>query len=165
MLEKLAEAADRQEGLLDEFAQVADELQRILNNLEGSTFVKRLKAASRRQLEVVRDLSHSLPRTFGVGASQIPPRGHEHASQLAARQVVHSDDVRFIQSDLRAYFQRVRQQKFESVLSEMEETHVVGELREIARTVKDLRNGESVVVAEFWADTLDRWAEELVGPG
>ena len=52
-----------------------------------------------------------------------------------------------------------------SILSEMDTMHVVGKLREIAETVKSFRSGESVVVAEFWADTLDRWAEELVGPG
>ena len=48
--EKVDEAVEQQEDLLAEFAKVADELQKILNNLEGSTFVKRLKAASRRQL-------------------------------------------------------------------------------------------------------------------
>ena len=26
-------------------------------------------------------------------------------------------------------------------------------------------NGESIARAEYWADNLDRWAEQLVGPG
>ena len=47
----LDNAIDEQADLLAEFAKIADELQKILGELENSTFVKRLKAASRRQME------------------------------------------------------------------------------------------------------------------
>jgi hypothetical protein len=55
--------------------------------------------------------------------------------------------------------------KFKTVLDEMRETQAVGELKEIGDTIKANLNGQSLVKAEFWADTLDRWAEQLVGPG
>ena len=44
------EAVDEQEELLAEFEAVMDELQKLISDLEGSTFVKRLKAMSRREL-------------------------------------------------------------------------------------------------------------------
>ncbi len=47
----------------------------------------------------------------------------------------------------------------------MRTTKVVSSLRGIAATVKLNLNGQSIAHAEFWADTLDRWAEQLVGPG
>ena len=39
------EAVEQQQDLLAEFEKIADELNRVLANLEGSTLVKRLKAA------------------------------------------------------------------------------------------------------------------------
>src|SRR5690606_5504970 len=45
--ERVEEAVQEQRELLAEFEKVADELNEILANLEGSTLVKRLKAASR----------------------------------------------------------------------------------------------------------------------
>lgn len=64
-----------------------------------------------------------------------------------------------------AYFDRVQQGKFKTVLNEMKSTEVVGQLREIADTVEGNLNGQAIAQTEFWSDTLDRWAEQLVGPG
>src|SRR5690606_40610301 len=50
--EKLDEAVEAQQDLLAEFEKVANELNEVLANLEGSTLVKRLKAASRQQYAV-----------------------------------------------------------------------------------------------------------------
>jgi hypothetical protein len=41
--QNLDEAINKQQDLLAEFEKIADELNRILANLEGSTLVKRLK--------------------------------------------------------------------------------------------------------------------------
>jgi len=42
---------------------------------------------------------------------------------------------------------------------------VVNELAMLADTVRINLNGQSIAQAEYWADVLDRWAEQLVGPG
>lgn len=163
--QKVAEAVAEQEDLLAEFAKVADELKRILNNLEASTFVKRLKAASRRQLEVSRDLHEDLLNSFGAEPEQLDESARRTSNKLAEREIAQSDSVYVIQEDLEAYYNRVQQGKFKTVLSEMRSTEVVSKLREVADALNDNMNGRSVVHAEFWADTLDRWAEQLVGPG
>ena len=48
LLQRMRANLRRARDLLAEFAKVADELKKILGDLEGSTFVKRLKAAARR---------------------------------------------------------------------------------------------------------------------
>ena len=48
--QQMDEAIKQQTELLAEFEKIADELNRILANLEGSTLVKRLKAESRNQV-------------------------------------------------------------------------------------------------------------------
>ncbi|MBI3469540.1 MAG: hypothetical protein HY000_41590, partial [Planctomycetes bacterium] len=50
--QKMDEAVAKQQDLLAEFEKIADELNRVLANLEGSTLVKRLKAASRLQNKI-----------------------------------------------------------------------------------------------------------------
>jgi hypothetical protein len=47
----------------------------------------------------------------------------------------------------------------------MRELRVVTELKQIGETAKKNLSGTSIAEAEFWADTLDRWGEQLVGPG
>ena len=50
--QKVDQAVTEQKDLLAEFEKIADQLNQILANLEGSTLVKRLKAASRKQYAV-----------------------------------------------------------------------------------------------------------------
>ena len=117
--EKVDEAVEQQEDLLAEFAKVADELQKILNNLEGSTFVKRLKAASRRQLEVAGDLNNMLFGSFGVKPDEVDQETRDTSAKIAEREVLQSDNVYIIQEDMDAYYNRVQQGKFKTVLNEM----------------------------------------------
>jgi hypothetical protein len=163
--ERLTQATEEQEDLLAEFAKVAEELKKILANLEGSTFVKRLKAASRRQLDVADDLNKALVSSFGVRASKLEKETRGVAAEVAQREVAYGDDVYVIQEDLEAYYNRVREGKFKTVLNEMRTTQVVSNIHRIAGIVEVNLNGRSIALAEYWADALDRWAEQLVGPG
>ena len=52
------EAVEEQQELLDAFAKLADEMSRLLVSFENSTFVKRLKAASRKQIDIAVDLNN-----------------------------------------------------------------------------------------------------------
>jgi hypothetical protein len=51
------------------------------------------------------------------------------------------------------------------VLDQMKEVGVTAELNGTARALARNHTGDSLARAELWADTLDRWADELVGPG
>ena len=55
--------------------------------------------------------------------------------------------------------------KYKTVLQEMQDERVVTNLRTLADTVTENFGGQGIAEAEFWADALDRWAEQLVGPG
>lgn len=162
--EMVAQAVEEQQDLLDEFLRVSDELQRILDNLEGSTFVKRFKAVSRRELELAGDVNATMVASFGVSSDDVPKSNTERATKLADRQRAHSDTVWWIQSDLKAYFNRVQDGKFKVVLDEMAEGNPVGGLADLSRVITRNRSGQAIAGTEYWADTLDRWAEQLVGP-
>ena len=64
----MEEAVAKQQDLLAEFEKIADELNRVLANLEGSTLVKRLKAASRMQYSIAGRMIDQVRDAFGLSA-------------------------------------------------------------------------------------------------
>jgi hypothetical protein len=160
----LGEALVEQQELLDEFARIADELQKILGRLENSTFVKRFKAASRRQTEISSDLNGRLLGAFGVAEASVQKPTRKRGMQLAEREEAQSDNIYVIQEDLDAYYGRKQEAKFKRVLDEMKQLQVTSQIKRISETIRQNHVGQSISESEFWADTLDRWAEQLVDP-
>lgn len=159
---KVDEAIEEQKELLAEFARVTDELQQILSSLEASTFVKRLKAASRKQTEIADSLHLTLKSGFGLSKHRIEQQLREVAETTAQSQDEQSRFVYAIQTDLEAYFQRKQEPIYKNVLDQMKDRAVVSNLKTIGQESLVNLNGRSIAASEFWADTLDRWAEELV---
>ncbi len=162
--QKVQQAVEEQQALLDEFARVAAELQKILDNLEGSTFVKRLKAASRRQIQLATDLNTGILSTFGLDDEKLDRPTVDHSSAIADRELAHGDTLWDIQTDLKAYYNRVRDGKYKAVLDEMDVEKPVTGLSQVSDTIKSNYTGRAIAKCEYWADVFDRWAEEMVGP-
>ncbi len=156
------EAVVEQTGLLDEFAKISEQLKELLNSLEASTFVKRLKAASREQIAVAGDLNDTLNGVFGMPDRHVAEAIRERAKTIADRETEQSEVIHTIQQDLQAYFHRKQDLNYKKILEQMRESSVVAEIREIGDAIRVNLNGRSIAAAEFWADALDRWAEELV---
>ncbi len=161
--EKVEEAVRRQEDLLAEFDKIADELNRILANLEGSTLVKRLKAASRKQYEIAGKVNERISHTFGLSSFRHEDQERQFLQALASSEAGSSQEVSHIMDDMQAYFERRRYVKFKNVLEEMQQTDVIGGLRQIGEELPK-ETGLSIAQCEYWSDSLDRWAEELVDP-
>ncbi|HTK76555.1 MAG TPA: hypothetical protein VL371_14915, partial [Gemmataceae bacterium] len=161
--QKMDEAIAKQQDLLAEFEKIADELNKILANLEGSTLVKRLKAASRLQNKVATRLVELVGDAFGVPTGAAKQALKDLTKDLSKQEGQCSQDVSHIMDDMQAYFDRRRMQKFKSVLDDMAKQDVVGGLRQLGDDLPK-ENGLSMAQCEYWSDTLDRWAEDLVDP-
>jgi hypothetical protein len=157
------EAVQKQQDLLAEFEKIADELNRVLANLEGSTLVKRLKAASRVQSGVAGRISDHLGDAFGLPATNVATIPAKALGELAEQEAKGSQTVSTIMDDMQSYFERRQFARFKTVLDEMKALDAVGSLRQIGDDLKK-ENGVSIAQCEFWSDSLDRWAEDLVDP-
>ncbi len=160
--QRLDEAVNQQRDLLAEFAKVADDLADLLASLEASTFVKRLKAASRAQMEVATNLTRESLSAFGLDTKEVSGEPAVANADASTRSKAESERISEIQSDLAAYVTRKPDLRFTSLLGAMKDTQVVREVAEIAGKTESNLSGSAVVHAEYWADTLDRWAEDLV---
>ncbi|MES2568711.1 MAG: hypothetical protein V4710_01500, partial [Verrucomicrobiota bacterium] len=155
--ETLENAIVEQKDLLAEFAKVSDQLGEILASLETSTFVKRFKAASRHQLAMASNISQNTLDAFGIEREPV-----KAAAPIAKEAKNQSEVVRVIQSDLEAYFQRKQDSRFKTILDQMKKAEIVRALARGGEKVSVNLSGQSLMGAEYWGDTLDRWSEELV---
>jgi hypothetical protein len=155
--EKLETAITEQKDLLAEFAKVSDQLGEILASLEASTFVKRFKAAARQQMALATTISQKTLDAFGIERTPV-----KEAAPIAKKAQSESEVVRVIQGDLEAYFQRKQSSHFKNILDQMKKTEIVRALARDGEKVAINLSGQSLNGSEFWADTLDRWSEELV---
>ncbi len=159
---KLDEAIKAQQDLLAEFEKIADELDQLLANLEGSTLVKRLKAASRKQYTIAGKIADQVGGAFGQ-AAKAQGDTKEVLAEVSKQETKASQDLSSIMDDLEAYFERRKYQRFRVVLDEMRKEDAVGSLRELADDVVK-ESGLSIAQCEFWSDTFDRWADNLLDP-
>lgn len=157
---KIEEAVREQKDLLAEFEKIADELNNILANLEGSTLVKRLKASSRKQQQVAGKLASLVSNAFGVSDREKESEAEAFA-ELAEMEAVSGQEASHIMDDMDAYFQRSRFMSFQRVLNDMREQDVTAGIRQLGEELRK-ENGLSISQAEYWSDTFDRWAEDLV---
>ena len=158
--QKMDTAVTQQKDLLAQFAKVSDQLAEILGSLEASTFVKRFKAAAKQQMGLATNISEKTLDAFGI---QRP--GGEAAVPLAKKAKDQSAVVEIIQSDLDAYYQRKQDARYKTILDEMKKTDIVRALSADGDKVASNMSGEGLIGSEYWADTLDRWGEELVAAG
>jgi len=159
----LDQAISQQQDLLSEFDKISDELNRVLANLEGSTLVKRLKAASRLQYKIGGRLADQIDAVFGTGVANADESTNRLLGELAKQEVKSSHDVSVIMDDLQAYFERRHFTRFKMVLDDMRKLDVIAGLRQIADDLHQ-ENGLSISQCEYWSDNMDRWAEDLVDP-
>ena len=161
--QKIEEAVSKQRDLLAEFEKIADELNRVLANLEGSTLLKRLKAASRMQYSIAGRMVDLVRDAFGLSVPQSRDGAPKVLDELTKQEAKGSHDVSVIMDDMQSYFERRRFMQFKTVLDEMRKLDVVGNLRQLGDDLKK-ENGLSIAQCEYWSDTLDRWADDLVDP-
>ena len=161
--QKVDEALAQQRDLLAEFEKVADEMNRVLANLEGSTLLKRLKAASRAQYSIAGRMIDIVRDAFGLSAPLNRDGAPKIIDELSKQETKGSQVVSVIMDDMHSYFERRRFMQFKTVLDEMRKVDVVGSLRQLGDDLKK-ETGLSIAQCEFWSDTLDRWAEDLVDP-
>ncbi|TWU17922.1 DUF2157 domain-containing protein [Allorhodopirellula heiligendammensis] len=161
--ESMDKAVEEQADVLAEFDRLADELNAVLANLEGSTLVKRLKAASRQQNVVAGRLTDQLQPAFGVSRPTMDVSVRDELDKLQETEASSVTNVSYIMDDLAAYFERRRFMRFKATLDEMKQADVIGGLRQLSTELVS-KQGLSVAQAEYWSDAMDRWAENLVDP-
>lgn len=154
------DAVREQSALLAEFDEIAGELSDAMDALEGSTFVKRLKAASRAQMGLAESLRPLAAADFAAQGDRRPDVA-ESLRDLGERQSREAERLDDVRADMAAYHARTLTLPYRSVLMQIRTEDLVGSIRDLAARI-ERRPALSIALAEYWSDTLDRWADDLV---
>ncbi|AMV33522.1 hypothetical protein VN12_15450 [Pirellula sp. SH-Sr6A] len=155
------QAVEEQEALLAEFEKVADALNNVMGNLEGSTLVKRLKAASREQLEIAEGTNRELSEAFGSTTARLTSEQRMRLEGLSQRELQASEYVATIVDDMQGFQERRPSPRMADVVEEMKAKDLLGNLQRLAQRMT-AQQGLAIAEAEYWSDVLDRWAEDIV---
>ena len=156
----VVQAVEEQQELLDAFAKLSEEMKKLLVGFENSTFVKRLKAASRKQIDIAVDLNN----LDSFGLANRAADNQDKRKRLGELETAELKKVNTIIQDMAAYTDRRPSPNYLRVLAEMEDASVANQMRDLASAISRNFVGQSTIEAEYLADMLDRWAEQLVGP-
>ncbi|TWU42185.1 hypothetical protein [Novipirellula artificiosorum] len=156
----LEEAIDEQNELLTEFKKLSKEMNATLVKLEGSTFVKRLKAASRIQESIANRLADRIEQLFGKDLHQ-NSTDREYLAMIGRLQTDLGEQLSTTIDDMRAFYKRKQMVLFGIVLDEMDREEVLPALDRLQSRITT-EPGLSIAQADYWCHTLDRWADELV---
>ena len=149
--------------LLEEFRKARAEMDKIMGAFENATFVKRFKAASRNQLKNAGEINRTIPRTFGSNESAAGPIQGRLEEAVEIQRTLFQG-IRELRMDLQAFQGREPDEARQKILDEMGQLNMEVKLEEIPKRLEKNRLGDALHRSEFWADTFDRWAEELVPP-
>ncbi|MEQ1826720.1 MAG: hypothetical protein ABL921_12275 [Pirellula sp.] len=153
-----------QAKIIEEFRRAREAFESLTTDFENSTFVKRFKAAARLQSEMATRLNGLIGSSFGLSPNEMSVQQRKDIGALAESQKAQSDILNAIQSDLEAVHNSTPSQNIEEILKEMKSLNTIIKLQEMPeRLARNLR-GDTLNRTEFWADTFDRWADELAGP-
>jgi hypothetical protein len=141
---------------------VADDLAAVMARLEGSTFVKRFKLASREQGTIGGRLA-ALGSSALVRPEAGPVAVRRTLDEVVDQNTREAEKVSNLMDDLQAYFERRRLPAFRTVLEEMKDLDALGSLRQLSDDIR-AEAGLSIAQSEFWSDTFDRLADDLVPP-
>ncbi len=161
MNQEFDEAIEEQAEILRQFDAVEGELSQALLNLERSTLVKRLKALSRDQLQIADGLGSMIEDLFGREPNLFTRDKIESLGKVESELII---KMREIMNDIEGYFERRNNFQFKLVLEEMKQMEVLESLNRLAKHI-GMNPGMAMIQADFWTDTFDRWADELVIQG
>jgi len=128
--------------------------------LEGSTFVKRFKLASREQASIGGRLAALAAEAFTVPTER-PAKVDEAIGGVRQVTERETEKVSALMDDMQAYFDRRQLPAFRTVLEEMKDLDALGSLRQLSDDIATTA-GIAITQAEYWSDTFDRLADDLV---
>jgi hypothetical protein len=159
--QQMQKAQEHQEAALAAMREAASKMQTTNENLFARNFYNRLRHAASSELQISDGLKRLAKLTVGMRPEEIGENDKKEFDGVAGKQDSAVKDVDGIQTDMTAFLRRVPNEKYQSVVSEMEEVRVVSELTELSGFVRANLGLKSVGRAKGWGDQLNKWAEMI----
>ena len=159
--EDLDKAMKSQQEALDAMRQAASKMKSTNENLFARNFYNRLRLAASVEHQISDGLKKLAKATVGLKPGEIGAGEKKSFEGVAGKQDGNVKDVDTLQNDMTAFLRRMPNDKYQKVVSEMEDKRAVPELGDLANFVRANLGLKSVGRAKLWGDQLNAWAEML----
>ena len=159
--DEMKKAMDNQQQALDAMREAAGKMKSTNENLFARNFYNRLKLAASVEQQISDGLKKLAKATVGLKPEEIGAGEKKSFEGVAGKQDGNVKDVDALQNDMTTFLRRMPNEKYQTVVSEMEEKRAVPELGELANFVRANLGLKSVGRAKTWGDQLNAWAEML----
>ncbi len=159
--EDLEKAMKDQQEALDAMRQAASKMKSTNENLFARNFYNRLRLAASVEQQIADGLKKLAKATVGLKPDEIGAGEKKSFEGVAGKQDGNVKDVDLLQNDMTAFLRRMPNEKYQKVVSEMEDKRAVTELGELASFVRANLGLKSVGRAKSWGDQLNAWADML----
>ncbi|MEM7385638.1 MAG: hypothetical protein AAF514_11900 [Verrucomicrobiota bacterium] len=160
-MEMMEEAVAVQKAGLKELSKSLDSAHLTQELLEGSSFVNRLRKASREENLLAEGFQKWIGRTIGMTRDELNPDDQTKLGRFVQQQDTTTKEVGFIKDDLKHYFNRTRKEKYDRLHQEMVESRVVESLQHLQERVARNQAFVSINEARRWSAQLETWADQL----
>lgn len=158
---EMQKAMEHQQAALTAMRETASKMQTNNENLFARNFYNRLRHSATVELTISEGLKKLARATLGLKPEEIGDGEKKDFEGMAGQQDGAVKDVDGLHSDMSAFLRRVPNEKYQTVVSEMEETRVVTELGELAGYVRANLGLKTVGRARVWGDQFNKWAEMI----
>ena len=159
--EEMKKAMEAQQQALDAMRQAAGKMKSANENLFARNFYNRLKLAASVEHQISDGLKKLAKATVGLKPDEIGAGEKKSFDGVAGKQDGNVKDVDALQGDMTTFLRRMPNEKYQTVVTEMDEKRAVPELGELANFVRANLGLKSVGRAKIWGDQLDTWAEMI----
>jgi hypothetical protein len=159
--QEMQKAMEHQQNALAAMREAASKMQTTNENLFARNFYNRLRHAATTEFTISDGLKKLAKLTVGLKAEEIGDGEKKEFEGVAGKQDGAVKDVDGLQNDMTAFLRRVPNEKYQLVVTEMEETKVVTELGELAGFVRANLGLKAVGRAKAWGDQFNKWAEMI----
>ena len=159
--QQMQKAMEHQQNALTAMREAANKMQTTNENLFARNFYNRLRHAATTELTIADGLKTLAKVTVGLKSTEIGDGEKKEFDGVAGKQDTAVKDVDGLQNDMTAFLRRVPNEKYQLVVSEMEDTKVVSELNELAGFVRANLGLKAVGRAKGWGDQFNKWAEMI----
>ncbi|MEG2809496.1 MAG: hypothetical protein RR889_02485, partial [Akkermansia sp.] len=134
------------------------QLNKSAQEMESSTFVARLRQASRKEKSISESLASKLPQLAGLFSNELSQTLNRELDALYALQQAVSKDVSWITEDLKFYKSRTEEAIYSDLYTQMLTLPISEKMMQISTSIKNTHVGIAIEKSDQISNILEKWA-------
>jgi hypothetical protein len=162
--DKLAEALKTEAQILAALAQMQQQVNQSLDQLQALTLAQRLRNMGATEKEIGGQLQQIVPETIGLLPKELPDRFAKTQTALTGQQDKAQAESEVLQGEISRFFERTQKENYGQVSHAMAEAHTRDELDRLRGLIQANISMDAMQNLTTWSARFNEWADKLEPP-